>query len=94
MFALKLTNQTMKKTTLMVICVLVVSATSCKKDRNCECTVTYTNQKGVTEASPATTVTYTKIKKSEAQSICQKTTIKSVDENQNTNTTVNDCKLK
>jgi hypothetical protein len=94
MFAINLTKPTMKKITLMVACVLVMGATSCKKDRNCECTITYTDQNGITQASPATTVTYTKIKKSEVTSICQKTTTKTEDENQNTTTRVEDCKLK
>lgn len=84
----------MKKTILLMACVGLVSLSSCKKDRDCECTTTYTNEKGETETDQPQSITYIDIKKGEAKSLCQKTTTTDVKESGKTVTKVNDCKLK
>lgn len=62
------------KKIIVAIFVINLIFTSCKKDRNCECSVTTTNFTGTT-TSPKQTTTYKKIKKSEAKDICQNKTI-------------------
>jgi hypothetical protein len=84
----------MKINILLIACVGLISLSSCKKDRECECTTTYTNEKGETETDQPETITYIDIKKSEAKSLCQKTTTTHVKESGKTVTQVDDCKLK
>jgi len=84
----------MKKITLLAFALVAFSITSCKKERVCECTTTYTASNGNITTNPNDNVTYKDIKKSDAKSLCQKSTDISVDANGATNTTVHDCKLK
>lgn len=67
---------------------------SCKKDRQCECTLTSTDTKGTVRTYPAEVTTLKDISKSEAKSYCQKSTSTYVNEGGATSTEVNDCKLK
>ncbi len=66
----------MKNIILLAIAFTAISFASCKKDRTCECTYSYTNSAGVTVTDPAETTTIKKIKKSEAKSLCQNTKYK------------------
>lgn len=84
----------MKKFTLMAVAVFALGLTSCKKDFVCECTNTYTSSGGTTTTDPAANVTYRDVKKGEAKSLCQKTTVVNVGAGGGTSTEVNDCKLK
>lgn len=80
----------MKKSILFVAAIAALSFTSCKKDRTCTCTTTYTNKAGVSSTSVSITE-YKKVKKSEARSWgC----VSSTDISESGTTTVNDCKLK
>lgn len=79
----------MKKTLILLSSTLILSVTSCKKDRVCECTNT------ASEGSSSTsTTTIKKIKKSEAKNLCQKMTYTSTSNSGFTSTSINDCKLK
>jgi len=71
-----------------------VALSSCKKDRDCECTTTVTDRKGVTTTYQPETITYVKMKKGDAKSLCQKATYTDVNESGQTEVTVRDCKLK
>lgn len=73
--------------------IIAISFASCKKDRTCECTSTYTSTNGnTTDVSTSSTV-IKKIKKSEAKKLCQKQTFTNTS-NGNTNVSTDDCKLK
>ena len=61
----------MKKVLLFVAVVTAASFASCKKDRVCTCTTTYTG--GISAGTPQTT-TYTESKKSAARANCLSTT--------------------
>lgn len=62
----------MKTITLISAVFGLMSLASCKKDRVCECTNTYTSSSGnVTTQDPAN-VTYREVRKSDAKSLCQK----------------------
>ena len=78
----------------MAIAILALSISSCKKDRTCECTTTYTDSSGDVTTYPNDNTTYREIKKSDAKSRCQKATDTSVDSDGGTSVTVYDCKLK
>ncbi len=84
----------MKKTIIIAAGLLVISLSSCKKDRTCACTYTYTSTSGSVTTSPEETTVYTKVKKSDAKSLCQKSTYVTVNSKGETSTGVNDCKLK
>jgi hypothetical protein len=84
----------MKKTIVLITCLTAFSFISCKKDRMCECTRTYTSTSGATTTYPAETITYRKIKKSDAKDLCQKRTEVYVNSDGKTSTNVLDCKLK
>ncbi|MCC6370861.1 MAG: hypothetical protein IT236_07650 [Bacteroidia bacterium] len=84
----------MKKITMLAACLIMLGASSCKKDRDCVCTTTNTSTSGAVTTYPEQTTTLTKIKKGDAKSLCQKSTNVNVDSNNKTSTTVNDCKLK
>ncbi len=85
----------MKKITLLVACLGLISLASCKKDRKCECTTSYTNSQGVVTTDPAPRkITIKKVTKRDAKSLCQKETDVNVSSNGNTTTWVYDCKLK
>ena len=60
----------MKKITLFAFAVVALSLASCKKDRTCECTYTQT---GTTNTiSDKQTTDYKKIKKADAEYMCDK----------------------
>jgi hypothetical protein len=85
----------MKKITLFIACLSLISLASCKKDRKCECTETYTSPSGTVTTDPAPEViTIKKVTKRDAKSLCQKETGVSVGSSGSTSTDVNDCKLK
>lgn len=84
----------MKKITFIAIAIVAFSMSSCKKDFVCECTTTYTSSSGNVTTNTNDNVTYRDVKKGEAKSLCQKSTIVNVNSNGGTSTTVNDCKLK
>ncbi|PBQ31744.1 hypothetical protein CNR22_08160 [Sphingobacteriaceae bacterium] len=82
----------MKKFTILAACFSLLSLASCKKDRTCDCTTTYTSSSGNTTTS-TDKVILLESKKSDAKSLCQKTTWTSVGNSGSTSTTVQDCKL-
>lgn len=84
----------MKKFILTLGCLGLLSLTSCKKDRVCVCTNTYTDASGATTTALDKSTTYEKMKKSDAKNLCQRSTHVSVDSNGGTSTSINDCKLK
>jgi hypothetical protein len=84
----------MKQKLLLVMCLGILSLTSCKKDRVCECTTTTTDSSGDVTTDPADNSTYKEIKKGDAKSLCQKTTEVNVSSSGDTYTSVSDCKLK
>lgn len=79
----------MKKITLLAVAALAISFASCKKDRTCECTYSSTGSSTVHTASTV----IKKVKKSEAKTLCQKTTYTQTDAN-GVYLSTNDCKLK
>lgn len=76
----------MKKITLFAAVIVAISFASCKKDRVCSCTNSSTGGSVTTSET-----TYTKIKKSEAKTLCQKTTYT---DNLTGYVSTSDCKLK
>lgn len=82
------------KKTLLIIAVVSMAMASCKKDRTCECSDTYTDTSGQTTTQTGIVITMKKVSKSDAKSECQKTTTVDVDNNGKTTTDVMDCKLK
>lgn len=84
----------MKKITLLTVAALVVSISSCKKDRVCECTYTHTSTNGTVSTDPNYNTTYKSITKADAKTICQKSTDTYVDSDGHTTVDVYDCKLK
>lgn len=58
----------MKKLTLIVLAIGVISLVACKKDRTCTCTVTQTS--GSSAVSYTQTVKYTASKKGDARANC------------------------
>lgn len=60
----------MKKTTIVLITLGVISFASCKKDRTCECTTTYSSSSNPTTDTETETIVYKKIKKSHAKDAC------------------------
>lgn len=87
----------MKKTTIAIITLCVISFASCKKDRTCECTDTSTSSSSSTTSSTTRTVTYKKIKKRDAKDAClsynQDNTYAS-GSSSSSNNYKSDCKLK
>lgn len=83
----------MKTKVALFTCTLAFALASCKKDRACVCTTTYTNAGGNVTTMVNQKTTYTDIRKRDAKSLCQKSTIVDIDNNGGTTTTVNDCKL-
>lgn len=84
----------MKKIIPVLIATIGFSAFSCKKDRVCECTNTYTSASGNVTTDPMANVTYKDINKRQARDLCQKETRIYVNKNGATSTEVHDCKLK
>ncbi len=78
----------MKKITLFAFAAVALSLASCKKDRTCECT--FTSSTGSNSVTTTSTV-IKDVKKSEAKTLCQKTTYT---DNLNSYTSTSDCKLK
>jgi len=72
----------------------VITITSCKKDRVCECTTTSTDSSGNVDTNPNANSTYTEISMRDAKSLCQKSTTTRVGSSGATSTYVSDCKLK
>jgi hypothetical protein len=93
-WVLTLTLKTMKRITLLSMIVLGLGAFSCKKDRTCECTTTYTSPSGNVTTDPSDNTTYKEIRKRDAKNLCQKSTVVNVNSSGGTSTTVSDCKLK
>lgn len=83
----------MKKILLIAACLGLVTLTSCKKDRLCKCTVTYTSPSGNTTTDLDQNTTYTDIKKSDAKTRCQNYTTTYVSQSGGTSTTKGECKL-
>lgn len=80
----------MKKIKLLsAVAFIAISMASCKKDRTCECTYSSTSSSSVHTSSTV----INKTKKSEAKTLCQKTTSSYSDSN-GTDLTISDCKLK
>ena len=84
----------MKKIILLIVSAGALSLASCKKDRVCECTNTRTDSSGTVTTELNDNTTYKAVKKSEAKSICQKSTSVYVNSGGGTSTNVMDCKLK
>lgn len=84
----------MKKIKLVFSIALFVILFACKKDRKCECTATTLSPAGNTTTAPTKTETYTKMKLSEAKSICQRSTVITANAQGSITTVTNDCKLK
>ncbi|MDO9000730.1 MAG: hypothetical protein Q7W45_13260 [Bacteroidota bacterium] len=84
----------MKKITFIVLLISAINFCSCKKDYNCECTKTTLYASGNSKLEPAETVTYQKIKKSEAKSICQNSIAETTNGSGVTTIISNNCKLK
>lgn len=84
----------MKKNVLLMSCISLISLSACKKDRVCECTNTYTSSSGNVTTDPLANVTYNDSRQMEAKSLCQKSTVTTVNPSGATSTQVNDCKLK
>lgn len=83
----------MKKITILSIVFAGLAFAACKKERECECTRTYTNAAGTTTTDPVVTTEIKDIKGGEAKSWCQKSTFVATTGTAVT-TTVMDCKLK
>ncbi|MES2764134.1 MAG: hypothetical protein V4677_18095 [Bacteroidota bacterium] len=84
----------MKKITLLLIITIGAGFASCKKDRVCECTNTYTDSNGDVTTNPEADITIREVNKREGKDLCQKTTRTYVNPNGGTSTDVYDCKLK
>ncbi len=84
----------MKKITLLLVITIGAGMASCKKDRMCECTNTYTSSSGNVTTDPAANVTIKDASKREAKDLCQSSTRIDVNGNGDTSTDVYDCKLK
>lgn len=84
----------MKKITLLGILLAACCISSCKKDRVCECTETYTSPSGNVTTNPMANVTYRDVTHAEAKNLCEKATYVDVNESGGTSTDVYDCKLK
>ena len=84
----------MKKNVLLIACISLIGLGACKKDRVCECTNTYTSSSGTVTTDPAANVTYVDSRRMEAKSLCQKSTVTTVNPSGSTSTQVYDCKLK
>lgn len=83
----------MKKFFLLFVCFGCISLTSCKKDRECKCSVTTISPNGNTTTDLNQNTTYLKIKKSDAKTRCQNYTITSVNQSGGTTVTKGECKL-
>lgn len=84
----------MKKITFIFACLVIISFSSCKKDRVCECTNTNTNSSGTVTTDLNQNTTYKDVKKHDAKSLCQKSSTVYVNSSGGTSTYVSDCKLK
>ena len=80
----------MKKITLFAVAALAISFASCKKERTCECTYTNTGSNVVSHTS---STTLSKIKKSEAKTLCQKQS-STYNYSGGSSVSTSDCKLK
>ena len=78
----------LKKIILLLIIFILIS---CKKDRDCECTIITENTLGIITKQPSQTTTYKKINKREAKIVCTKTTTTNLITG---NSTTTNCKLK
>ncbi|MCC6372375.1 MAG: hypothetical protein IT236_15330 [Bacteroidia bacterium] len=84
----------MKKNVLILASIGLMGFTACKKDRVCECTNTYTSSSGNVTTDPVANVTYVDARRMDAKSLCQKSTVTTVNSSGATSSQVNDCKLK
>jgi len=78
----------LKKIILLLVLFILIS---CKKDRDCECTIITESSLGIVIQQPPQTTTFKKINKREAKIICAKTTTTNLITG---NSTTNNCKLK
>ena len=78
----------LKKIILLLVIFILIS---CKKDRDCECTIITESTLGVITQQPPQTTTYKKINKREAKIICSKTTTTNLITG---NSITTNCKLK
>lgn len=78
----------------MAIIMAATCVSSCKKDRVCECTYTYTDASGDVYTNPVANTTYKEVKRGEAKTLCQPSTSTYVNSSGGTSTEVYDCKLK
>lgn len=62
----------MKKVTLLAVAVLALSFASCKKDRTCTCTTTYSGG-GASVSGGSSVVKHKKITKSQGKAVCHDT---------------------
>ena len=84
----------MKKIIWIVACFGIISLSACKKDRVCACTETNTSSSGNVTTDLEQNITYKDVKKSDAKSLCQKSSRVYVNSSGGTSTYVSDCKLK
>ena len=87
----------MKKIIILAASFSLLGLASCKKERTCTCTSTYTSSSGnVTTDQPIVT-TYKKIKKSDAKDLCSSSTSESTytsGSNTSTSKSETKCELK
>lgn len=83
----------MKKIILLSFALLALGITSCKKDRECKCTVTRTSPNGNVTTDLDQRTTYTEIRKSDAKTRCQNYEAVSVNEGGGTTVIKGECKL-
>lgn len=84
----------MKRILLLFVVLFALGVTSCKKDRLCDCTNTYTSTSGNVTTDTEADVTYREMSKRRAKDLCQKQTRVYVNSGGGTSTEVYDCKLK
>lgn len=83
----------MKKILLFSFAILALGVSSCKKDRQCKCTVTKTSPNGNTTTDLDQVTIYTESKKSDAKSQCQDYTRTNVNQGGGTSVEKGECKL-
>ncbi|MBK9283775.1 MAG: hypothetical protein IPM51_05575 [Sphingobacteriaceae bacterium] len=84
------------KIKLTMIAVACIMLASCKKERTCTCTSTYTSTGGIVSVGQPYTTTYKKIKKRDAKKLCVSSKYEDIDLTPNPGTSITDtkCELK
>ena len=80
------------KKVLLIAAVASFAMVSCKKERTCTCTTTYTSTSGVVTTYPASTTTYKKVKGGHAKDMCISTTSEDINLTPNASTSKSDTK--